>query len=97
MSRHVVVVVLGDTGRSPRMQYHAMSLAAMEEVKHVTIIGYQGEKCADALRTNKKVVDRRYVMLGYDALDNLIISIAALKRTLVPIAFLQTGMCSPSK
>jgi hypothetical protein len=26
-ARHVVVVVLGDVGRSPRMQYHALSLA----------------------------------------------------------------------
>jgi len=27
--RHVVVVVLGDIGRSPRMQYHCMSLAEL--------------------------------------------------------------------
>ena len=36
----VQVLVLGDIGRSPRMQYHAMSIA-----KHggrVDIIGYQG-------------------------------------------------------
>ena len=63
MTKHVVVVVLGDTGRSPRMQYHAMSLAAMEEVSRVTIVGYEGEKCADTLRTNDKVVDRRYVVV----------------------------------
>lgn len=41
--RHVriQVVVLGDIGRSPRMQYHALSIA-----KHggtVDLIGYQGE------------------------------------------------------
>lgn len=37
----VQILVLGDIGRSPRMQYHAMSVA-----KHggqVKIIGYQGE------------------------------------------------------
>jgi beta-1,4-mannosyltransferase len=36
----VQVLVLGDIGRSPRMQYHAMSIA-----KHggrVDVIGYQG-------------------------------------------------------
>ena len=36
----VQVLVLGDIGRSPRMQYHAMSIA-----KHggrVDLIGYQG-------------------------------------------------------
>ena len=39
--RSVQVVVLGDIGRSPRMQYHALSIA-----KHggkVYLIGYQGE------------------------------------------------------
>jgi beta-1,4-mannosyltransferase len=38
----VQVLVLGDIGRSPRMQYHAASIA-----KHrgrVDIIGYQGSK-----------------------------------------------------
>lgn len=38
--RSVQVVVLGDIGRSPRMQYHALSIA-----KHggkVFLIGYQG-------------------------------------------------------
>jgi beta-1,4-mannosyltransferase len=38
----VQVLVLGDIGRSPRMQYHAMSIA-----KHggrVDVIGYQGTK-----------------------------------------------------
>lgn len=38
--RTTQVVVLGDIGRSPRMQYHAISLA-----KHgakVSLIGYQG-------------------------------------------------------
>ena len=40
IARSVQVVVLGDIGRSPRMQYHAISIA-----KHggrVQLIGYQG-------------------------------------------------------
>jgi beta-1,4-mannosyltransferase len=39
--RSVQVVVLGDIGRSPRMQYHALSIS-----KHggkVFLIGYQGQ------------------------------------------------------
>lgn len=39
-ARTVQIVVLGDIGRSPRMQYHALSIA-----KHggrVFLIGYQG-------------------------------------------------------
>lgn len=44
---HIVftqVLVLGDIGRSPRMQYHALSI-----VRHggfVSLIGYQGENMA---------------------------------------------------
>jgi hypothetical protein len=39
----IQIVVLGDIGRSPRMQYHALSVA-----KHggrVDIIGYKGNTC----------------------------------------------------
>lgn len=36
----VQVLVLGDIGRSPRMQYHALSLA--KHGGHVQIIGYLG-------------------------------------------------------
>ena len=35
----VAVIVLGDVGRSPRMQYHAYSLANLDEVKEVILIG----------------------------------------------------------
>jgi len=37
---HVLIVVLGDLGRSPRMQYHALSL--LEAGHTVTLIGYDG-------------------------------------------------------
>ncbi|KAL3767469.1 hypothetical protein ACHAW5_006198 [Stephanodiscus triporus] len=40
-AKHVVVMVLGDIGRSPRMQYHALSL--LEDGHYVTLIGYAGE------------------------------------------------------
>lgn len=39
---HVQVLVLGDIGRSPRMQYHAISLAKMG--RKVDLIGYKGER-----------------------------------------------------
>lgn len=45
--RTVQIVVLGDIGRSPRMQYHALSIA-----KHggrVFLIGYQGMTLAKQL------------------------------------------------
>ena len=38
---HVVVIVLGDVGRSPRMQYHALSL--LQEGFDVSLVGYDGE------------------------------------------------------
>lgn len=36
----VQVLVLGDVGRSPRMQYHALSIA---QRGHVQLIGYYGK------------------------------------------------------
>ena len=43
-SLHIVVVVLGDLGRSPRMQYHANSLLhddLMPELKQATLASWQ--------------------------------------------------------
>ncbi|RHY93108.1 hypothetical protein DYB31_014735, partial [Aphanomyces astaci] len=48
--RHVVVLVLGDVGRSPRMQYHAVSLSKMPNTK-VTLVGYEGERCVPQIPT----------------------------------------------
>lgn len=39
--RSVCIVVLGDIGRSPRMQYHALSF--VESGYDVDIVGYSGE------------------------------------------------------
>jgi beta-1,4-mannosyltransferase len=38
--RRVTIAVLGDLGRSPRMQYHALALAAREV--QVDLVGYRG-------------------------------------------------------
>jgi len=38
---HIIVIVLGDLGRSPRMQYHANSL--LKEGHTVSFVGYDGE------------------------------------------------------
>ena len=47
MVDHVAVLVLGDVGRSPRMQYHALSLSEMSDNVRVTLVGYAGEECFD--------------------------------------------------
>ena len=44
---HALVMVAGDLGRSPRMQYHALSLA--KEGCAVTLVGYEGERCLQQL------------------------------------------------
>ena len=43
--KQVLVAVLGDIGRSPRIQYHAVSLSKMNEINEVFLLGYKGEKC----------------------------------------------------
>ena len=45
---HIVVVVLGDLGRSPRMQYHCQSL--LDAGHRVSVIGYKGEDLIESLR-----------------------------------------------
>ncbi len=47
---HVVVLVLGDVGRSPRMQYHALSASKMPGVAKVSLVGYKGEKVLAEIR-----------------------------------------------
>eukprot|EP01041_Mallomonas_annulata_P004887 gene4887-9746_t len=57
---HVVVIVLGDIGRSPRMQYHSASLAKLETISHVSIFGFVGESCIRELTDSKKVTMERF-------------------------------------
>ncbi|XP_066993655.2 chitobiosyldiphosphodolichol beta-mannosyltransferase [Anabrus simplex] len=54
--KSVCVVVLGDVGRSPRMQYHSLSLA--KEGFNVDIIGYEGSEPLPELVNNPRVVFR---------------------------------------
>ncbi|KAM6156284.1 chitobiosyldiphosphodolichol beta-mannosyltransferase [Rhynchocyon petersi] len=51
--RHVAVVVLGDIGRSPRMQYHALSLAKCGF--SVTFLGFYHSKPRDELLQNDRI------------------------------------------
>ena len=39
---HIQILVVGDIGRSPRMQYHALSVS--KHGKKVDIVGYKGER-----------------------------------------------------
>uniref|UniRef100_A0A1B6HQG2 Glycosyl transferase family 1 domain-containing protein n=1 Tax=Homalodisca liturata TaxID=320908 RepID=A0A1B6HQG2_9HEMI len=50
MVSNVIVVVLGDIGRSPRMQYHASSL--LKERFSVKLIGYGGSKPIEYLNSH---------------------------------------------
>ncbi|OAO11747.1 chitobiosyldiphosphodolichol beta-mannosyltransferase [Blastocystis sp. ATCC 50177/Nand II] len=47
------VVVLGDIGRSPRMQYHCLSLAA--EGVDVNVVAYDGKRCCEEVESNDKI------------------------------------------
>lgn len=48
--QQVAVVVLGDIGRSPRMQYHSRSLA--RKGVRVSLVGYRGERCIAEVQNN---------------------------------------------
>lgn len=49
----VQVIVLGDAGRSPRMQYHSLSL--VKNNYSVDLIGYGGSQLIQDLRVNKRL------------------------------------------
>lgn len=53
----VALVVLGDVGRSPRMQYHALSL--LSEGAEVSIVGYEGEALVPPLQKQISKLDQR--------------------------------------
>jgi beta-1,4-mannosyltransferase len=91
MAFHVAVVVLGDLGRSPRMQYHAKSLAQMAGVRRVSQVGYVGEDvmvdtspAASSSSTStsshrKKLVERRIAPWEFAALRRVPLLHAVLK------------------
>jgi len=57
-SSGVAVVVLGDVGRSPRMQYHCASLAAAAGCAPVTLVGLAGEACMPCVAGDARVAQR---------------------------------------
>ena len=57
---NVLVAVLGDVGRSPRMQYHAYSFAQCDFIGNVTLLGYTGEKCMPLVEDNENIVQLRF-------------------------------------
>lgn len=52
--KSVCIVVLGDIGRSPRMQYHALSF--LKSGFSVDLIGYGGSEIQGALKNNDKLI-----------------------------------------
>lgn len=51
--KNVCIVVFGDLGRSPRMQYHALSFA--KEGFNVDFIGYRGSAPLDEIQNNSRI------------------------------------------
>lgn len=51
-SNNVTIVVLGDIGRSPRMQYHTLSF--LKEGFSVNIVGYSGSKPLQNISSHEK-------------------------------------------
>lgn len=55
--RHVVVVVCGPFDRSPRMQYHALSL--LGEEAQLTVVGYAGDELTPGLESQRSKIRLR--------------------------------------
>ena len=62
-TRRAAVLVLGDVGRSPRMQYHAWSIAELNSPSvryEVDLIGYAGEPCIDRVQHHPHIREHRF-------------------------------------
>lgn len=66
---HVVVIVLGDLGRSPRMQYHTLSLLQYGHI--VSLVGYTGEELIPDLLNylEDENDDEKYGLLNDDSMN----------------------------
>ncbi len=69
------VIVLGDLGRSPRMQYHAVSLAA--DGADVDLIGLEGAPVVDAVASEPRIhvhrlADRRFATRASSGLGRFV-------------------------
>jgi len=71
MLSHVVVAVLGDVGRSPRMQYHANSFSKCKGVGKVTLLGYEGEQCMPIVSDNECITQRRFKLREFSGVKKL--------------------------
>uniref|UniRef100_A0A6A7G8H1 UDP-Glycosyltransferase/glycogen phosphorylase n=1 Tax=Hirondellea gigas TaxID=1518452 RepID=A0A6A7G8H1_9CRUS len=79
----VVVLVLGDLGRSPRMQYHALSLAN-QAGKFVNFVGYSGSDLHERIESNPNIAIHRLSPFSYSlpkSLSFLFIFYAFIKLT----------------
>ena len=98
---HVVIVVLGDVGRSPRMQYHCQSL--LDCGHSVTLVGYIGEDLIPSLMEASLKPRLRVVRLAvpdlsayrrfgplYFALRTIVLTVYLLASLLVHIPYHDT-------
>jgi hypothetical protein len=74
-----VVLVLGDLGRSPRMQYHASSLSHHDKITSVIEVGYTGEKVM--VDNNACVSEKRFTPWEFDVFRKVPILHAGIAET----------------
>ena len=72
-STHCMVLVLGDIGRSPRMQYHCLSLASHGYMVH--LVGYDGATPHENITTSPRI-KQYHIPQGSAALGRLPRSVA---------------------
>lgn len=51
----ICVIVLGDIGRSPRMQYHTYSLSKLYPNSTIQLVGYSGTTCFDIINQQNNI------------------------------------------
>ena len=101
MTRHVVVLVLENLGRSPRMQYHALSFANASSLSDskpkvkVSLIGYAGENVIEPVRSHPSIKVLRLSVWDLPSLRFILILHAVMKGICLFLSvFLQLAVLS---
>lgn len=95
VTRRTAVVVLGDVGRSPRMQYHCISLASTIKGMEVDLVGYsgklfslesiycEGSECCKEVRENPRIHQRLLPPPSVPYIFNFLFIFRAIYKVLV--------------
>ncbi|KAM0937713.1 putative chitobiosyldiphosphodolichol beta-mannosyltransferase [Dioscorea sansibarensis] len=90
--RRAAVVVLGDIGHSPRMQFHALSLARQADLE-VDIVANGGNEPYVAIKENQSIHLHKMKSVSFKALSKISSALALLVKAVLQFIILVWFLC----